>query len=159
MSVIGNPVRRLETIAILGALCASCGGEPTPDLEGDAARSTSVSEASGEGRATDGSPPPAPPSSEGRSASGEVTPSYLGGRWCFHRESRDGEAGIVEFDPDGTNRSGIYQVWAQDEYRWDVTQDLAAFRRSYPAIVDIEPDRFVGLLSGTNRVVFERAPC
>lgn len=90
---------------------------------------------------------------------GQVDIEYLTGEWCFHREYGGGEAGIIEFDPDGTNRSGIYQDWAQDEYRWDVTQDLAAFRRSYPAIVDIEPDRFVGLLSGNYRVVFERAPC
>ena len=88
-----------------------------------------------------------------------MTVEYLTGRWCFHREHGGGEAGIIEFDPDGTNRTGIYQVWTQDEYRWDATENLAAFRRSYPQIVEIEPDRFVGHLSRSRRVVFERAPC
>jgi hypothetical protein len=88
-----------------------------------------------------------------------VTVGYLAGRWCFHREHGGGEAGIIEFDADGTNRTGIYQVWTQDEYRWDATENLAGFRRGYPEIVEIERDRFVGLLSGNYRVVFERAPC
>jgi hypothetical protein len=85
---------------------------------------------------------------------------YLEGRWCFHHELRDGEAGIIDFDADGTNRTGIYQVWTQNEYRWDATETLAGFRRMYPEIVDIEPDRFVGSgPGGGRRVVFERAPC
>lgn len=103
-------------------------------------------------------PPPSADAAE-REAPNHVTVEYLTGRWCFHRALLDGEAGIIEFDPDGTNRTGTYQVWTQDEYRWDATEDLAGFRRDYPEIVDIEPDRFVGLMRGGHRVVFERAPC
>lgn len=87
----------------------------------------------------------------------DLTTDYLTGEWCFHRETGGGERGIIVFEPDGTHRSGI--VWIEDVYRLEEPQDLEMFRRSYPSIVEIEPDRFVGLLSGHYRVVFERAPC
>lgn len=136
----------LPVAVLLGApLLGACGGgSPAADPadEGSGAASIELRDDAGS-----------------RDAPTPVTAEYLTGRWCFHRESRDGEAGIVEFDPDGTIRTGIHQVWTQDEVRWDVTEDLAGFRRGYPEIVDIEPDRFVGIMRGGHRVVFDRAPC
>jgi hypothetical protein len=145
-------------------LVGACGGGSPPADPAEDARGAASLESRGDAGSRDAPATPAllPPSSADaaeREALNRVTVEYLTGRWCFHRELRDGEAGIIEFDPDGTNRTGIYQVWTQDEYRWDVTEDLAAFRRSYPQIVEIEPDRFVGHLSRSRRVVFERAPC
>ena len=155
-------MRSASRPALLAILVGACGGGSPP---ADAPEDGSVAASIGSRAVADPGDAAAPtiPSPSADAPRGEpraqVDLEYLTGGWCFRREHGGGEAGIIEFDPDGTNRSGIYQDWAQDEYRWDVTQDLAAFRRSYPAIVDIEPDRFVGLLSGSYRVVFERAPC
>jgi hypothetical protein len=152
-------VRSASRAALLAILVGACGGgsppaDPAEDAGGAASLESRADAGSRDAPATPALPPP--PSAD---AAERVTVEYLTGRWCFHRESRDGEAGIIEFDPDGTNRIGIYQVWTQDEYRWDGTENLAGFRRGYPEIVDIEPDRFVGIMRGGHRVVFERAPC
>jgi hypothetical protein len=156
-------VRFASRAALLAVFVGACGGGSPP---ADPPEDGSVAALIGSRAVADPGDAPATPAIPSPSADAprgeppaQVTIEYLIGEWCFHREHGGGEAGIIEFDPDGTNRTGIYQVWAQEEYRWDVTQDLAAFRRSYPAIVDIEPDQFVGLLSGNYRVVFERAPC
>lgn len=157
-------MRSASRAALLAILVGACGGgSPPADPAEDGGGAASI-ESRGDpdlrdAPATPALPPPSSADATEREAPNRVTVEYLTGRWCFHRESRDGEAGIIEFDPDGTNRTGIYQVWTQDEYRWDATENLAEFRRHYPEIVDIEPDRFVGLLSGSYRVVFERAPC
>jgi hypothetical protein len=151
-------VRSASRAALLAILVGACGGgSPPADPAEDAGAASLESRADAGSRDAPATPAlPPPPSAD---AAERVTVEYLTGRWCFHRESRDGEAGIIEFDPDGTNRIGIYQVWTQDEYRWDGTENLAGFRRGYPEIVDIEPDRFVGIMRGGHRVVFERAPC
>lgn len=87
---------------------------------------------------------------------GALTVDYLAGRWCFHRESGGGESGFIEFGPDGTSRHRV--VWLDSEH-YEEPQDLEWFQRTYPQIADVEPDRFVALLHGNYRVVFERAPC
>jgi hypothetical protein len=159
------PLRRLWAIATLAALLASCGGETTPARDGDAAGMTAATEAN-EPRPTmeatganpgTGATRTARPSSRSGAATDDPTPAYLEGEWCFHREHGGGESGVVVFEADGTNRTGI--VWIENEYRLEEPQDLATFRRSYPEIVEIEPDRFIGLLSASHRVVFDRAPC
>jgi hypothetical protein len=152
-------VRSASRAALLAILVGACGGgsppaDPAKDASGAASLESRADAGSRDAPATPVLPPP--PSAD---AAERVTVEYLTGRWCFHREHGGGEAGIIEFDPDGTNRTGIYQVWTQDEYRWDATENLAGFRRGYPEIVEIERDRFVGLLSGNYRVVFDRAPC
>jgi hypothetical protein len=153
-------VRSGSRVALLAALVGACGGGSPPAYPPE---DGSVAPTIGSRAVADPGGAPATPPSSAEAPGGEapthVTVEYLTGRWCFHREHGGGEAGIIEFDPDGTNRTGIYQVWTQDEYRWDATENLAAFRRSYPQIVEIEQDRFVGHLSGSYRVVFERAPC
>jgi len=148
---------RLPAIVILTLLYTSCGGEGAPGRDPEAVSSTAVEEASGVDSATGETRMPAPTRPGSGAARDEPTLAYLEGEWCFHRESGGGESGIVVFEADGTNRSGI--VWIENEYRLEEPRDLADFRRSYPKIVEIEPDRFVGLLSGSYRVVFERAPC
>lgn len=163
-SALSWPLRPPWAIATLAALLASC-GESTPARDGDTAGINAATEAS-EPRptmeATEANPATgairtAPPSSRRGADTDEPTPAYLEGEWCFHREQGGGESGVVVFEADGTNRTGI--VWIENEYRLEEPQDLATFRRSYPEIVEIEPNRFIGLLSGSHRVVFDRAPC
>jgi len=157
-------VRSASRAALLVVLVGACGGgsppaDPAEDASGAASLESRGDAGSRDAPATPALPPPSSAEVPGGGAPTHVTVGYLAGRWCFHREHGGGEAGIIEFDADGTNRTGIYQVWTQDEYRWDATENLAGFRRGYPEIVEIERDRFVGRLSGNYRVVFERAPC
>lgn len=157
-------MRSASRAALLAILVGACGGgSPPADRAEDGGGAASIESRGGpdlrDAPATPALPPPSSADAAEREAPNRVTVEYLTGRWCFHREHGGGEVGIIEFDPDGTNRIGIYQVWTQDEYRWDATEDLAGFRRGYPEIVDIEPDRFVGIMRGGHRVVFDRAPC
>jgi hypothetical protein len=155
-------MRSASRAALLAILVGACGGGSADPAENGGGAASIESRGGPDLRdapATPALPPPPSADAAEREAPNRVTVEYLTGRWCFHRESRDGEAGIIEFDPDGTNRIGIYQVWTQDEYRWDATENLAGFRRGYPEIVDIEPDRFVGIMRGGHRVVFERETC
>ena len=157
-------MRSASRAALLASLLGACGGgSPPADPAEDGGGAASI-ESRGdpdlrETPPTPAFPPPLSADAAEREAPTRVTVEYLTGEWCFRREHGGGEAGIIEFDPDGTNRIGIYQAWTQDEYRWDATEDLAGFRRGYHEIVDIEPDRFVGIMRGGYRVVFERAPC
>ena len=140
MILIRYPMRRVGSLGMLAALLASCGGDSSEEPGREVQGTTAATGEAGSG-AADLAP----------------TPAYLEGEWCFHRERGGGESGIVVFEADGRNRTGL--VWIEGEYRLEEPQDLAAFQRSYPTIVEVEPDRFVGLLSGSHRVVFERAPC
>ena len=159
MGTILTTVGRRALSLTLATLLAACGGTANPGDRDDAIQESAPAPLTSGSKAGDDTPASPPLESEDDRAAGPdggLTVEYLAGRWCFHRESGGGESGFIEFGPNGASRHRV--AWLDSE-RWEEPQDLAWFQRTYPQIAEVEPDRFVALLHGNFRVVFERAPC
>jgi hypothetical protein len=138
-------------LLLLALPIAACGG-PEGERE-DELREVAAGEATAiETQTTDS------PGSESRSrrSSGEkLSLKYLQGIWCFAREG-GGESGVILFNADGTYRIGIGGT-PTDHYL-EEPQDLEMFWQRND-VVEVEPDRFVALLSHSYPVIYVRAPC
>lgn len=153
-----NPGRRRGSLiaqGLLFALClTNCGGpsdRPDRDEDGAARQSSRAASPDPSASATvERSPAP-------QASRAQLTHEYLAGRWCFSRLDGEGERGIYVFDADGSYRVGI--AWTGSEYHLEERSDPEMFWQSYGGPVEVEPDRFVVLLSNSYEVEFKRAPC
>lgn len=134
-------ITRGTVVLLVALLGAACGGD----------------QGAGEAEAPEAAPGAA--SRPERASRAHLTPEYLAGTWCFAREDGEGERGVYVFDPDGSYRIGLFSAGSDGPHQLDSPRDLDTFWESYSGIAEIEPDRFVVLLSQSYRVVFRRAPC
>ena len=133
-------------LLLLALFLASCGNAPDPPdrAQNQAARSAQVSAS-------------ADPPSAAKASREQLTPEYLAGTWCYSPLDGDGERGIFVFDRDGSYQVGIGGT-VSDHYL-EEGGDLERFWQYNDGPVEVEPDRFVVLMSHSKEVEFRRAPC
>jgi hypothetical protein len=154
-----NAEHRLENLIaglwLFALFLTSCGGAPDPAdrAQNQAARSAPVSATA--------DPPSASVTVEGKAAAKasreQLTPEYLAGTWCYSPLDGDGERGIFVFDRDGSYQVGIGGT--ESDHYLEEGGDLERFWQYNDGPVEVEPDRFVVLMSHSKEVEFRRAPC